>query len=43
MPFSEHGDVRIHDETAGSGFPLLIIPGSGRNSDLTFMQAHRIG
>jgi pimeloyl-ACP methyl ester carboxylesterase len=38
MPFFEHGDVRIHYETAGSGFPLLIIPGGGLNSDLTFMR-----
>ena len=43
MPFFEHGDVSIHYETAGRGFPLLIIPGGGLNSDLTFMQALRIG
>ena len=29
MPFYERGDVRIHYEEAGSGFPLLIIPGGG--------------
>ena len=32
MPFYENGDVRIHYEEAGAGFPLLIIPGGGLNS-----------
>ena len=32
MPFYERGDVRIHYEEAGSGFPLLVIPGGGLNS-----------
>jgi pimeloyl-ACP methyl ester carboxylesterase len=32
MPFYEQGNVRIHYEEAGSGFPLLIIPGGGLNS-----------
>lgn len=32
MPFYEKGNVRIHYEEAGSGFPLLIIPGGGLNS-----------
>ncbi len=32
MPFYERGNVRIHYEEAGSGFPLLIIPGGGLNS-----------
>ena len=27
MPFFEKGAVRIHFEEAGSGFPLLLIPG----------------
>ena len=27
MPFYERGDVRIHYQDAGSGFPLLVIPG----------------
>ena len=27
MPFYEKGNVRIHYEESGSGFPLLIIPG----------------
>ena len=29
MPFYESGQVRIHYEEAGSGFPLLVIPGGG--------------
>src|SRR5215813_12968555 len=32
MPFYERGDVRIHYEEVGSGFPLMIIPGGGLNS-----------
>ena len=32
MPFYERGDVRIHYEEAGSGFPVLFIPGGGLNS-----------
>ncbi len=32
MPFYEKGDVRIHYEEAGSGFPLMVIPGGGLNS-----------
>jgi pimeloyl-ACP methyl ester carboxylesterase len=32
MPFYEHGDVRIHYEEAGQGFPLLVTPGGGLNS-----------
>ncbi|MEE8466043.1 MAG: alpha/beta hydrolase [Dehalococcoidia bacterium] len=35
MPFYEKGSVRIHYEEAGSGFPLLIIPGGGLNSTLS--------
>jgi pimeloyl-ACP methyl ester carboxylesterase len=34
MPFYENGDVRIHYEEAGSGFPLLLIPGGGLNSNV---------
>ena len=34
MPFYENGDVRIHYEEAGEGFPLLIIPGGGLNSTM---------
>ncbi|HWA83119.1 MAG TPA: alpha/beta hydrolase [Fimbriimonadaceae bacterium] len=32
MPFYEKGDVRIHYEEAGSGFPVLMTPGGGLNS-----------
>ena len=32
MPFYDNGDVRIHYEDAGSGFPLLATPGGGLNS-----------
>ena len=32
MPFYTKGDVRIHYEEAGSGFPLLVTPGGGLNS-----------
>jgi pimeloyl-ACP methyl ester carboxylesterase len=32
MPFFERGDVRIRYEEAGSGFPLLVVPGGGLNS-----------
>ena len=34
MPFYEKGDVRIHYREAGTGFPLLIIPGGGLNSTI---------
>jgi len=37
MPFYEKGDVRIHYEEAGSGFPLLLIPGGGLNSAIPFV------
>jgi len=36
MPFYEKGDVRIHYEEAGSGFPLLLISGGGLNSGISF-------
>jgi pimeloyl-ACP methyl ester carboxylesterase len=32
--FYERGPVRIHYEEAGSGFPLLLIPGGGLNSTI---------
>ena len=35
MPFYEKGDVRIHYEEAGSGFPVLFIPGGGLNSNIS--------
>jgi len=34
MSFYEKGPVRIHYEEAGSGFPLLCIPGGGLNSTI---------
>ncbi len=34
MSFYEKGPVRIHYEEAGSGFPLLLIPGGGLNSTI---------
>lgn len=32
MPSYQRGDVRIRYEEAGSGFPLLVMPGGGLNS-----------
>lgn len=37
MPFFEKGNVRIHYQEAGSGFPLLIIPGGGLNATMGFL------
>src|SRR6201998_1545277 len=34
--FYERGAVRIYYEEAGSGFPLLLIPGGGLNSTISF-------
>jgi pimeloyl-ACP methyl ester carboxylesterase len=34
MSFYEKGAVRIHYQEAGSGFPLLVIPGGGLNSTI---------
>src|SRR5213593_2238404 len=34
--FYERGPVRIYYEEAGSGFPLLLIPGGGLNSTIAF-------
>lgn len=39
MPFYEKGDVRICYEEAGSGFPLLIIPGGGLNATIAYVTA----
>ena len=36
MPFYERGPVRIHYEEAGSGFPLLLLPGGGLNATIGF-------
>ena len=35
MSFYEKGPVRIHYEEAGSGFPVLLIPGGGLNSTIS--------
>ena len=40
MPFYDKGDVRIHYEEAGSGFPLLVIPGGGLNSTIAGLATH---
>jgi pimeloyl-ACP methyl ester carboxylesterase len=37
MPFYEKGNIRIHYEEAGSGFPLMLIPGGGLNSNISFL------
>src|SRR5919106_3491989 len=40
MSFYEKGNVRIHYEEAGSGFPLLLIAGGGLNSTISFFTGH---
>jgi pimeloyl-ACP methyl ester carboxylesterase len=40
MPFYAKGDVRIHYEEVGSGFPLMIIPGGGLNSTVAGLATH---
>jgi pimeloyl-ACP methyl ester carboxylesterase len=40
MPFYERGDVHIHYEEVGSGFPLLVIPGGGLNSTVAGLANH---
>jgi len=40
MPFYEKGDVRIHYEETGSGFPLMVIPGGGLNSTFAGLATH---
>jgi pimeloyl-ACP methyl ester carboxylesterase len=40
MPFYERGDVRIHYEETGAGFPLFVIPGGGLNSTVAGLANH---
>jgi pimeloyl-ACP methyl ester carboxylesterase len=40
MPFYEKGEIRIHYEDTGSGFPLLVIPGGGLNSTVAGLATH---
>ncbi|MFM9968837.1 MAG: alpha/beta fold hydrolase [Burkholderiales bacterium] len=37
MPYYEKNNVRIYYEEAGSGYPLLIIPGGGLNATISFL------
>ena len=37
MPIFEKGNVRIHYQEAGSGFPLLVIPGGGLNATIGYL------
>ncbi len=37
MPFYEKGDVRIHYQETGQGFPLLVIPGGGLNATFKYL------
>jgi len=40
MPMYEKGNVRIHYEEAGAGFPLMVIPGGGLNSTIEGLKTH---
>ena len=37
MPIYKRGSVQIHYEEAGSGFPLLVIPGGGLNATISYL------
>jgi len=37
MPIYKRGSVQIHYEEAGSGFPLLVIPGGGLNATIGYL------
>ena len=41
MSIYERGDVRIHYEESGSGFPLLLIPGGGLDSSIASIKRGR--
>ena len=36
MSFYEKGPVRIRYEEAGTGFPLMLLPGGGLNATISF-------
>src|ERR1019366_1783123 len=38
--FYEKGPVRIHYEETGSGFPLMLLPGGGLNSTISFFSGN---
>ena len=40
MPTYERDSVRIHYEEAGSGYPLLVIPGGGLNATIAGLRTH---
>jgi pimeloyl-ACP methyl ester carboxylesterase len=40
MPILENGPVKIHYEEAGSGVPLLVIPGGGLNATIAGLDNH---
>jgi pimeloyl-ACP methyl ester carboxylesterase len=40
MPQFQRGAVTIHYEEAGSGFPLMVIPGGGLNSTVKGLETH---
>ena len=40
MPIYENGHVKIHYQEAGSGFPLLVIPGGGLNGTVAGLATH---
>src|SRR5258708_21525952 len=37
MPIYEKGATRLYYEEAGSGFPLLVIPGGGLNATIAYL------
>lgn len=40
MAIYENGPVKVHYEEAGSGFPLLVIPGGGLNATIAGLADH---
>ncbi len=37
MPFYEKGNVRIHYQESGAGYPLLVLPGGGLNANMSYL------